>query len=203
MPEARGADAQPTRARPLPRWFDDAKLGVFVHWGPYSVPGWAEPAVDIQQIFATRGPRFYFRHNPYAEWYVNTMRIAGSPAQRHHRETWGPDFAYAQFGKLFEQAAAELDPTDWAALFGRSGARYTVLTAKHMDGFALWPSAHAHPRRPGWGARRDLVGAVAQAMRAEGLRLGLYYCAARSGTACSPCHSPRPTRAIATRSFAS
>ncbi|MCL4686151.1 alpha-L-fucosidase [Myxococcota bacterium] len=176
MPEARGPDAQPTRARPLPRWFDDAKLGVFVHWGPYSVPGWAEPAADIQQIFATRGPRFYFRHNPYAEWYVNTMRIAGSPAQRHHRETWGADFAYAQFGERFEQAAAQLDPTDWAALFGRSGARYTVLTTKHMDGFALWPSAHAHPRRPGWGARRDLVGAVAQAMRAEGLRLGLYYC---------------------------
>jgi alpha-L-fucosidase len=160
----------------LPTWFDDAKLGVFVHWGPYSVPGWAEPALDIQQIFATRGPRHYFRHNPYAEWYVNTMRIPGSPAWRHHRETWGADFPYARFSERFESAAARSDPRDWADLFAKAGARYVVLTTKHMDGFTLWPSAHANPRRPGWGARRDLVGAVAEAARARGLRLGLYYC---------------------------
>lgn len=168
--------ADPARARPLPKWFDDAKLGVFVHWGPYSVPGWAEPALDIQRIFATRGPRYYFRHNPYAEWYVNTMRLPGSPAWRHHRETWGSDFRYAEFGERFETAAARLDPEEWAALFARSGARYVVLTSKHMDGFALWPSAHTNPRQPGWGARQDLVGAIARASRKWGLRLGLYYC---------------------------
>ena len=163
-------------ARPLPRWFDDAKLGVFVHWGPYSVPGWAEPALDIQQIFATRGPRHYFRHNPYAEWYVNSMRVTDSPTWRHHRETFGADFPYARFGERFETAAARFDPADWAALFARAGARYVVLTAKHMDGYALWPSAHVHPRRPGWGARQDLAGAVAGAVRERGLRFGLYYC---------------------------
>jgi alpha-L-fucosidase len=176
MDETDGAASETARTRKLPRWFDDAKLGVFVHWGPYSVPAWAEPAQDIQQIFATQGPRHYFRHNPYAEWYVNTMRIPGSPTWRHHRETWGPDFPYAQFGERFETAAARLDPDGWARLFARAGARYVVLTSKHMDGFPLWPSAHANPRRPGWCARRDLVGAVATATRAQGLRMGLYYC---------------------------
>jgi alpha-L-fucosidase len=104
------------------------------------------------------------------------MRIPRSPTWRHHRETWGPEFPYTRFGDHFQTAAARLDAEDWARLFARAGARYVVLTSKHMDGFALWPSAHAHPRQPGWGARSDLVGAVARASRARGLRLGLYYC---------------------------
>jgi alpha-L-fucosidase len=176
MREASSASTDPARARPLPQWFDDAKLGVFVHWGPYSVPGWAEPSLDIQRIFATQGPRHYFRHNPYAEWYVNTMRIPGSPTWRHHRETWGSNFPYAKFGERFEAAAARLDSAGWAELFARAGARYVVLTSKHMDGYALWPSTHANPRKPGWGAQQDLVGTVAKAMRNRGLHLGLYYC---------------------------
>jgi alpha-L-fucosidase len=162
--------------RPLPAWYADAKLGVFVHWGPYSVPGWAPGSADIQEIFATRGPRHYFAHNPYAEWYVNTMRIPGSPTWRHHRETWGEDFPYQGFGERFEAAAQGFDPDAWAALFVRAHARYVVLTAKHMDGYTLWPSAHANPRRPGWGTRRDLVGDVSAAVRGAGLRMGLYYC---------------------------
>jgi len=160
--------------RALPAWYDDAKLGVFVHWGPYSVPGWAPISGDIQEIFASKGPRHYFAHNPYAEWYVNSVRIPGSPTWRHHREVHGEAVSYADFAARFGEHAAGFDPKSWAALFARAGARYVVLTAKHMDGYALWPSAHASGR--GWGATRDFVGDVTAAVREAGMRMGLYYC---------------------------
>ncbi|MEN9595394.1 MAG: hypothetical protein RLY23_1877, partial [Actinomycetota bacterium] len=63
----------------LPSWYDDAKLGVFIHWGLYSVPGWAEQVPDIQEMLITQGPKRMLSHNPYAEWYRNTMQIKGSP----------------------------------------------------------------------------------------------------------------------------
>src|SRR6478609_3935256 len=59
--------------RELPRWFSDAKLGIFVHWGPYSVPAWAEPIGELGTI----EKEYWFAHNPYAEWYFNTIRIEG------------------------------------------------------------------------------------------------------------------------------
>jgi len=165
--------------RPLPAWYDAAKLGVFVHWGPYSVPGWAAVSGDIQKIFADKGPRHYFASNPYAEWYVNTMRIPGSPTWRHHREAHGEAVSYANFGARFNSQAAGFEPRTWVDLFTRAHARYVVLTARHMDGFTLWPSAQA--RRDdgagqGWQASRDWVGEVAEAVRAAGMRMGLYYC---------------------------
>ncbi|MCP5055119.1 MAG: alpha-L-fucosidase [bacterium] len=170
-----------TGQRPLPAWYDDAKLGVFVHWGPYSVPGWAPLSGDIQEIFASKGPRHYFAHNPYAEWYVNSVRIPGSPTWRHHREVYGEAASYADLGARFDEHAAGFDPDSWARLFARAGARYVVLTAKHMDGFALWPSAQTTNRggsQPGrgWGTTKDLVGGVTAAVREAGMKMGLYYC---------------------------
>ncbi|MCX7683351.1 MAG: alpha-L-fucosidase [Anaerolineae bacterium] len=163
------------RQHPLPSWFDGAKLGIFVHWGLYSVPAWAPCSGNLQEIVARRGWAYWFVHNPYAEWYGNSLRIEGSPTYRHHVATYGADFPYEQFAPLFNQAAAQMDPTAWADLFARVGARYVVLTAKHHDGFLLWPSAYPNPRRPDYHATRDLVGEVAQAVRAHGLRMGLYY----------------------------
>jgi alpha-L-fucosidase len=167
--------------RPIPAWYDAAKLGVFVHWGPYSVPGWAAVSDDIQKIFSDKGPRHYFVHNPYAEWYVNTVRISGSPTWRHHRETYGEAVSYAHFGARFNSQAAGFDPKTWATLFARAHARYVVFTAKHMDGFTLWPSEHAtrgHGSGAGqsWETSRDWVGDVAEAVRGAGMRMGLYYC---------------------------
>ena len=57
---------------PLPNWYDDAKLGIFLHWGLYSVPGWAPQVPDIQQLLREQGPAEMLRNNPYAEWYYNT-----------------------------------------------------------------------------------------------------------------------------------
>ena len=74
-----GVHYEPTwdsvRQHPLPDWYDDAKLGVFIHWGLYSVPGWAPQVPDIQQMLVADGPRRMLRDNPYAEWYRNTMAI--------------------------------------------------------------------------------------------------------------------------------
>lgn len=89
---------QPTResveTHPLPAWFANAKLGIFVHWGLYSVPGWAPLAGELSDILATGDWAKWFANNPYAEWYMNSWRIDGSPTQRYHNETYGPNFNY-------------------------------------------------------------------------------------------------------------
>ncbi|MBI5284170.1 MAG: alpha-L-fucosidase [Chloroflexi bacterium] len=165
----------------VPEWYAGAKLGLMIHWGPYSVPGWAERSGNIQDLWAKKGPAYQFRHNPYAEWYRNTIQIAGSGAQRHHHETYGRDYPYEEFGRQFGAASAKADFSAWAELFARAGARYAVLTAKHMDGYPLWPSRHANPRAPSYHSKRDLVGDWAEAVRARGLKMGLYYCGGYDG----------------------
>jgi alpha-L-fucosidase len=110
---------EPFRQRPLPQWFAGAKFGVMVHWGPYSVPAWAERSGVVQELWAKKGPAYFFKHNPYAEWYENTMRIPGSGAQRHHLETYGASFRYDDFIPQFNEASARMD----AALWGRTSSR--------------------------------------------------------------------------------
>lgn len=148
-----------------------------VHWGLYSVPGWAERSGTIQYLWQKRGPNHYFKHNPYAEWYANTIQIDGSGAQRHHASTYGASFPYDGFVPQFDRASANADFSQWANLFAEAHARYVVLTTKHMDGFALWPSAVPNPRKSGYHASRDIVGDVTAAVRARGLTMGLYYSA--------------------------
>jgi alpha-L-fucosidase len=170
---------QPTlesvRRHPLPEWYDDAKLGIFVHWGLYSVPGWAASRIDLHTILAEGGFDRYFRENPYAEWYLNSMKFEDGPTRAYHDRTFGPDFAYEDFQPIFEREAARWAPNDWAQLFRAAGARYVVLTAKHTDGYLLWPSRVGHLTRPGFQSQRDLVGELVAAARASGLRAGLYY----------------------------
>ena len=163
------------RQHPLPDWYDDAKLGVFVHWGLYSVPGWAPQVPDIQTMLVSDGPARMLSHNPYAEWYRNTMRVPGSPTERHHRETYGADFAYDDFIPMFDAGTAHCDLDAIAGLAAEAGAGYVVLTTKHHEGFALWPSAVPHPVKGEYHARRDLVGGLTDAVRARGLRMGFYY----------------------------
>jgi alpha-L-fucosidase len=156
---------------PLPPWFDDAKLGIFIHWGLYSVPAWAPPTGELGSIDWD----VWFRANPYAEWYLNSLRIDGSPTQAHHRERYGADYDYYRFAEAFNRGAEAWEPKRWAALFRDVGARYVVFGTKHHDGFTLWPSRIANPHRPGLSATRDLVGELTEAVRAAGMRMGLYY----------------------------
>jgi alpha-L-fucosidase len=155
--------------RGVPDWFLDAKLGVFIHWGPYSVPAWAEPVGELGTIDG----RYWFRHNPYAEWYANTIRFDDSPAREHHRAAYG-DAPYDAF--LDAWSVEEFEPETWMALFVACGAGYVVPTTKHHDGVALWDAPGSGTRNTvERGPRRDLVGAIERAARAAGLRFGVYY----------------------------
>jgi alpha-L-fucosidase len=155
--------------RPTPPWFLDAKLGIFIHWGPYSVPAWAEPTGELGAV----EERVWFRRNSYAEWYRNTIRFEDSPARRHHRATYG-DAPYDDF--LDAWSAERFDPAEWVALFARTGARYVIPTTKHHDGIALWDAPGTGSRNAvRRGPRRDLVRELADASRRQGLRFGAYY----------------------------
>jgi alpha-L-fucosidase len=160
---------------PVPAWFHDAKLGIFIHWGLYSVPAWAPLTGELGKVIATEGWAEWFANNPYAEWYMNSIRIGGSASHRYHVETYGPDFHYRDFIPTFDEATRAWDPGAWADLFHQVGARYAVLTTKHHDGFLLWPSKQPNPFRENYHARRDLVGELTDAVRDRGMKMGLYY----------------------------
>ncbi|MGO2824199.1 MAG: alpha-L-fucosidase, partial [Brachybacterium alimentarium] len=160
-------DALPQR---LPDWFRDAPLGIFIHWGAYSVPAWAEPTAELGAVESDLG---WFAHNPYAEWYFNTIRIEGSPAAEHHQEVHG-GAPYDDF--LDQWVPTEFDPAAWADLFRRAGADYVVPTTKHHDGITLWDAPGTGDRNTVQrGPRRDLVGEIARATTDAGLRFGVYY----------------------------
>lgn len=155
--------------RPTPAWLPRSRLGIFIHWGAYSVPAWAEPSGAL----GTVSDHEWFAHNAYAEWYGNTMRIPGSPTARRHQELYGG----APYDAFLDQWTAErFDPAVWAELFAAAGAGFVVPTTKHHDGIALWDA-------PGTGSRntvhrgphRDLIGDIAEAVRAQGMRFGVYY----------------------------
>jgi len=161
-------------SRPTPAWYLDAKFGIFIHWGVYSVPAFAPPR--------TKG------ETPYAEWYWHSLtegKKAGALGQdgyqtwQFHQRVYGADFPYFDFAPQFR--AEMFDPDHWADVFARSGARYVAPTSKHHEGFTLWRSAEANRAwgRP-WnavdiGPRRDVLGDLTQAGRKRGLHMGIYY----------------------------
>jgi alpha-L-fucosidase len=167
------SDWQALDQRPIPNWFGNAKFGIFIHWGLYSVPSWAP--VDGREALR------------YAEWYWHSLTTGkslpeGAPngaTWRFHQRVYGANFPYEDFAPLFR---AELfDSEQWAEILRAAGARYVVLTSKHHDGFALWPSVEATKTwGRAWnstdaGPKRDLVGDLTTAVRKEGLHMGLYY----------------------------
>jgi alpha-L-fucosidase len=176
MPERRARHQrglQSLRRHRLPAWWSDAKLGIFVHWTPASVAGWAPVDSHIGELLAAGRPDA-LAENPYTEWYQNSLRFPGSSVSRHHREVWG-DTPYEAFGDTFREALEKWDPHDWARRFAATGARYVVLVTKHHDGYCLWPSEIANPHRNGWGTGRDVVGELREAVLGAGMRFGVYY----------------------------
>ena len=133
------ADYKPTweslDTRPLPQWFDQSKIGIFIHWGVFSVPSY--------------GSEWFWWNwkNPTPNKnYVDFMA-----------KNFRPDFTYADFAAQF--TAEFFDPVYWTEVFKASGAKYVVLTSKHHEGFTLWPSKYSFS----WnamdvGPKRDLVG---------------------------------------------
>ncbi|MDG2022318.1 MAG: alpha-L-fucosidase [Phycisphaerales bacterium] len=147
---------------PTPEWFEDAKFGIFIHWGVYSVPSFCDTST-------------------YSEWYQHWLNTDshGGKVTKFHAENYGEDFKYREFAPMFR--AEMWDPAEWASIFKRSGAEYIVITSKHHDGFCLWPSDVASEVRGyPWdsvqtGPQRDLLGELFEACRDEGVRPGLYY----------------------------
>ena len=159
------------RTHPVPDWFHDAKLGIFIHWGLYSVPAFAPPTGELGKVDWNT----WFYKNPYAEWYLNSLRLTTSETATRHAATYGADFDYYRFSETFHKESEKWDPNKWAEVIQRTGAGYAVLTTKHHDGFALWPSKVKHPTRNDLTTKRDFTGELTSAVRKKGLRMGLYY----------------------------
>ncbi len=161
-------------ARPIPPWFLDAKFGIFIHWGVYSVPAYA--------------PVHAKDESAYAEWYWHSLDAAqkknattgdGAHTLAFHNRVYGPNFKYPDFAPMFR--AEMFDPDHWASVFEQSGAKYVALTSKHHEGFTLWKNEQANRAygRP-WnsvdvGPKRDLLLELTEAGRRKGLEMGIYY----------------------------
>ncbi len=179
-PPARQAPYLPTseslRAHKVPQWFEDAKFGVFIHWGVYAVPAYHEWYVEFISPkshfgFMMGGPPFTAARGDLPDELYR--RMVREEAVRYHVRNWGADFAYDDFIPMFR--AEKYDPDAWAALFREAGAKYVVLTAKHGDEYALWPSRHTPRNSMETGPHRDLAGDLLQAVRKQGLKMGFYH----------------------------
>jgi alpha-L-fucosidase len=132
----------------VPEWYKDAKFGVFIHWGVYSVPAFG------------------------SEWYPRDMYREGSEEYKHHIATYGTQdkFGYKDFIPLFK--AEHFDPDAWARLFKDAGIKYVVPVAEHHDGFAMYDSGLSDWTAAKMGPQRDVIGDLAKAVRAQGLHFG-------------------------------
>ena len=164
------ANWESLNAHPIPQWYEDCKLGIFIHWGIYSVPAFANPSYQLGEI-----PTEYnwYINNPYAEWYENSVRVGEGPTYEHHMKTWGKDFKYTDFTDMFK--AEKWDPKEWTELFQKAGAKYVVLVTKHHDGFCLFPTKHTDFNSVERGPKRDITGELCEAVKATDMKMGLYY----------------------------
>jgi len=112
---------------------------------------------------------------PNAAWYENAMKLPDSATARYHIGRYGRYFPYSDFREPFERMLLSWDPYDWARQFKHAGARYVILTAKHHDGYLLWPSKVRNHHRDDWHTGRDVVGDLAEAVRAHDMAFGIYY----------------------------
>ena len=132
----------------VPEWYRDAKFGIFIHWGVYSVPAFDN------------------------EWYPRNMYIVDGPVFKHHIATYGPQskFGYKDFIPMFR--AEKFNPDTWAELFRKAGAKYVVPVAEHHDGFPMFDYEFTDWSAAKMGPKRDVVGELARAVRKQGLHFG-------------------------------
>ena len=141
-------DWQSLRAYQAPEWFRDAKFGIFIHWGVYSVAGFG------------------------SEWYSRNMYQQGMPDFAHHVATYGPQASFGYKELIPKFTAPHFDPNAWAKLFHDAGARYVIPVAEHHDGFPMYESNLTDWCAGKMGPKRDVLGELAKAVRAEGMHLG-------------------------------
>ena len=130
-----------------PDWFQDAKLGIYFHWGVYSVPAFGN------------------------EWYPRWMHIEGRKEYEHHLEKYGhpSEFGYHDFVPMFK--AENFNADEWADLFVKAGARFAGPVAEHHDGFSMWDSEVTPWNAADKGPKRDITGELKKAFDKQGLKL--------------------------------
>ena len=145
------ADWESLQKYEVPEWYKDAKFGIFIHWGVYSVPAFGN------------------------EWYPRNMYVQGSPEYKHHLAAYGRQdkLGYKDFIPMFK--AEHFDPGAWAELFKKSGAKYVVPVAEHHDGFAMYDSGLSDWTALKMGPHRDTTGELGKAVRAAGLHFGVSF----------------------------
>lgn len=132
----------------VPKWYQQGKFGIFIHWGVYSVPAFGN------------------------EWYPRNMYMQGTKEFEHHREMYGPhkEFGYKDFVPMF--TAPNFDAEKWAELFQAAGARYVVPVAEHHDGFQMYKSEISHWNAYEMGPKRDVLGELKASIEKRGMQLG-------------------------------
>jgi alpha-L-fucosidase len=142
------ADWRSLSQHPTPQWFKDAKFGIYTHWGVYSVPA----------------------YGPNGTWYPYNMYREGTAQYEHHVKTYGDpaQFGYKDFIPMF--TGEKFDPDAWAALFAQSGAQFAGPVGEHHDGFCMWDTTHSEWNATKLGPKRDVVGELERAIRAQGMR---------------------------------
>lgn len=132
----------------VPKWYQQAKFGIFIHWGVYSVPSFG------------------------SEWYSRNMYIQGDKCYEHHLKTYGPhkEFGYKDFIPMFK--AEKFNADAWADLFQKAGAKYVVPVAEHHDGFQMYESEISHWNAAEMGPCRDVLGELKKSVEAHGMTLG-------------------------------
>lgn len=145
------------RRHMAPEWFDDAKFGMFIDYGLYSVAGYA-PKKE-------KGPM-------YPDWYLHNM-YSDPAVVEYHKKTWGADFQRDAFIPKF--TAEKFDPESLANIAANAGMRYVVPFCKHHDGFCLWPSSYTKRTVFNMGPKRDLIGPLNAACKKRGLKFGFYF----------------------------
>lgn len=132
----------------VPEWYRNAKFGIFIHWGLYSVPAFG------------------------SEWYSRNMYIQDSNEFKHHVETFGKhtEFGYKDFIPMF--TAQRFNPDEWADLFAQAGAKYVVPVAEHHDGFQMYRSEISHWNACEMGPKRDVLGELGESCRKRGMQVG-------------------------------
>jgi alpha-L-fucosidase len=135
-----------SKHKAAPEWLEDAKLGIYFHWGVYSVPAYGN------------------------EWYPCRMHQEGSDTSKHHIETYGDpsEFGYHDFVPMF--TAEHFDPEEWAELFRQAGARFAGPVAEHHDGYSMWASKITPWNAKDTGPKRDILGDLFRSLEKRGMK---------------------------------
>lgn len=149
------ADWESLKTVPVPTWYDDAKFGIFIHWGPYAVPG-----STVSGTYSEHYAHHFYERKKGKDW---------------HEKNWGKlgEFGYKDYVPLFK--AEHFNADEWADTFKKSGAKFVIPVGEHHDGFAMWDSELTTWDAMDKGPKRDIIGELEKSVRERGMKYGVSY----------------------------